>query len=241
MRITIKRDLHTLFRAGVAGGLTDAELLLRFIDRRDPAAFESLVHRHGPWSWACARQHPPRFPRRRRRVPGHVPGPRPEGRLGRTAGPCCGWLYGVAPDGHQGEGFDSEDESPGKDRCRRSPNGRGPRRGACRKTSGRSSTRSWAGFRPGIECRSCSATCKGCRGARPQKRWAGPRDGLRPSGAARAILRARLRGGASGSRELPSPWPGRPGRRRRRSPERSCPPRSRLPARSPPGRRSHRD
>src|SRR4051812_12175175 len=44
---TIDRDLHTLFHEGVTGGLSDSELLLRFVDRRDPAAFESLVQRHG--------------------------------------------------------------------------------------------------------------------------------------------------------------------------------------------------
>src|SRR5215468_8497639 len=31
-----------------AGGLTDGELLGRFVARRDEAAFEALVHRHGP-------------------------------------------------------------------------------------------------------------------------------------------------------------------------------------------------
>ncbi len=45
------RFLETLFSAGTASGLTDAQLLERFISGRDDtkeAAFESLVLRHGP-------------------------------------------------------------------------------------------------------------------------------------------------------------------------------------------------
>jgi RNA polymerase sigma factor (sigma-70 family) len=45
-------QLETLFRVGTFGGLTDAELLDRFLDRRDPdaseAAFTALIERHGP-------------------------------------------------------------------------------------------------------------------------------------------------------------------------------------------------
>lgn len=44
-------DLTTLFEEGVLGGLPDSELLERFIVRRDEAAFETLVHRHGPLVW----------------------------------------------------------------------------------------------------------------------------------------------------------------------------------------------
>jgi RNA polymerase sigma factor (sigma-70 family) len=46
------RQLETLFRVGTLGGLTDAELLDRFLDRTDgtdaEAAFTALVERHGP-------------------------------------------------------------------------------------------------------------------------------------------------------------------------------------------------
>ena len=44
-------DLSRLFTLGVAGNLTDAQLLERFIAYRDAigeAAFTELVHRHGP-------------------------------------------------------------------------------------------------------------------------------------------------------------------------------------------------
>ena len=40
--------LERLFREGVLGGLSDAQLLKRFVDGQDEAAFEALVERHGP-------------------------------------------------------------------------------------------------------------------------------------------------------------------------------------------------
>src|SRR5215475_2743971 len=40
--------LRRILPAPAAGGLTDGELLGRFVARRDEAAFEALVHRHGP-------------------------------------------------------------------------------------------------------------------------------------------------------------------------------------------------
>jgi RNA polymerase sigma-70 factor (ECF subfamily) len=44
----IHHDLRTLFEAGTTGGLSDGELLARFVARRDEPAFEALVRRHGP-------------------------------------------------------------------------------------------------------------------------------------------------------------------------------------------------
>ncbi len=41
-------DLHTLFRTGTVGGLTDVQLVDRFASRGDEAAFAALVARHGP-------------------------------------------------------------------------------------------------------------------------------------------------------------------------------------------------
>ena len=45
---TVGRDLQTLFRVGAVGGLSDGQLLEQFAKRRDEAAFEALVQRHGP-------------------------------------------------------------------------------------------------------------------------------------------------------------------------------------------------
>src|SRR5262252_3363070 len=42
------RRLRRLSGAADDGGLADAELLERFVSRRDEAAFEVLVWRHGP-------------------------------------------------------------------------------------------------------------------------------------------------------------------------------------------------
>src|SRR5207253_1955030 len=40
--------LRRAFLASGGGGLSDGELLGRFVAARDEAAFETLVHRHGP-------------------------------------------------------------------------------------------------------------------------------------------------------------------------------------------------
>ena len=42
------KHLQTLFQAGTVGGLTDGQLLERFVQRGDEAAFAALVERHGP-------------------------------------------------------------------------------------------------------------------------------------------------------------------------------------------------
>ena len=50
------RDLQTLFSVGALGGLSDGQLLERFVGRRDEAAFEALVRRHGPMVWGVCRR-----------------------------------------------------------------------------------------------------------------------------------------------------------------------------------------
>src|SRR5690349_19730026 len=49
------RQIHCLFNEGTVAGLSDAQLLERFASRRDGAAFEALVHRHGPMVLAVCR------------------------------------------------------------------------------------------------------------------------------------------------------------------------------------------
>jgi RNA polymerase sigma factor (sigma-70 family) len=47
----VLKDLHTLFRVGAVGGLTDGQLLERFLRERDDAgeaAFRALIERHAP-------------------------------------------------------------------------------------------------------------------------------------------------------------------------------------------------
>lgn len=44
---TVIRHLQTLFEGGSLGGLSDAQLLDRFVDGREAVACEGLVHRAG--------------------------------------------------------------------------------------------------------------------------------------------------------------------------------------------------
>src|SRR5262249_49265095 len=50
------RDLQTLFEVGSVGGLSDGNLLARFVADRDEAAFEALLVRHGPLVWGVCRR-----------------------------------------------------------------------------------------------------------------------------------------------------------------------------------------
>src|ERR1700733_1961418 len=42
------RQIRGLFEVGTVAGLTDGQLLDRYLTRRDESAFEALVMRHGP-------------------------------------------------------------------------------------------------------------------------------------------------------------------------------------------------
>ena len=56
---SVTRQLHALFSEGVTAGLTDAELLERFVSRNEEAAqlaFAGLVARHGPMVLGVCRQ-----------------------------------------------------------------------------------------------------------------------------------------------------------------------------------------
>lgn len=50
------RDLQTLFSVGTVGGFSDGQHLGRFAARRDEAAFETLIRRHGPMVWGVCRR-----------------------------------------------------------------------------------------------------------------------------------------------------------------------------------------
>jgi RNA polymerase sigma factor (sigma-70 family) len=53
---TALRQIHRLFEEGAVGGLTDGQLLERFLDRRDERAFETLVERHSSMVLAICRR-----------------------------------------------------------------------------------------------------------------------------------------------------------------------------------------
>jgi DNA-directed RNA polymerase specialized sigma24 family protein len=53
---TLIQQLRRIFRSGNAGGAPDGQLLEQFLGQRDEAAFEALLHRHGPMVWGvCLR------------------------------------------------------------------------------------------------------------------------------------------------------------------------------------------
>ena len=78
------KQIETLFRTGTAGGLTDGQLLERFLERRDEdaeAAFAALVDRHGAMVLRVCRQVLRDEDRRRRRRTGDVSRPGAAGRF----------------------------------------------------------------------------------------------------------------------------------------------------------------
>jgi len=52
---TMLRDVRQLFVSGSVAGLSDRELLDRFLARRDPIALEVIIKRHGPAVLAVCR------------------------------------------------------------------------------------------------------------------------------------------------------------------------------------------
>ena len=52
----VLKQVETLFQSGTAGGLTDGQLLERFLERRDEAAFAAIVDRHGMMVLRVCRQ-----------------------------------------------------------------------------------------------------------------------------------------------------------------------------------------
>ena len=53
---TVVRGLGRLFASGGMAGLSEGQLLDRFVNRRDEEAFEALVGRHGPMVLAVCRR-----------------------------------------------------------------------------------------------------------------------------------------------------------------------------------------
>jgi RNA polymerase sigma factor (sigma-70 family) len=45
------RDLQTLYSCGAVGGLSDSQLLDRFMSQREEVVFEAIIKRHGPMVW----------------------------------------------------------------------------------------------------------------------------------------------------------------------------------------------
>ena len=169
-RAVSRRSLQTLFSAGTLCGLTDGQLLERFLrgrgDAEAEAAFTALVERHGPMVLRVCRGDPGRPARRGGRLPGDVPGPGAAGRDDPAGGirwraGCMAWPAG----------------------SRRGPGGSW-RGGASWSGDGWSGS----GSAEPVSAAARGALARAVRGARPAAR-AVPRRGraLRPGG---ALLRA---------------------------------------------------
>jgi hypothetical protein len=94
----VLQRLRGLARSGAADA-TDADLLARFVARRDEAAFDALVRRHGPMAWgsvgACrVNRMTPRM-RFRRRFSCWCGKPRPSPAENCSAIGCTGWPTGL--------------------------------------------------------------------------------------------------------------------------------------------------
>ena len=189
------RDIHLLVRGGAAGGLTDGELLDRFVARGDEAAFEVLVapaRADGPGRLpADARMTAttPRTPSRPRSSSWRgAPRDRPAG-AGRALA-----ARSRPPRGDAGQRREGPSTAPG-DRSRPTlPSGRRSR-GPTATTCSRSSTANSAGSRRNTARRSCSATSRASRTRR--------RRGSSASARARSRAASRAAGPC-----WPRGWPG---------------------------------
>jgi RNA polymerase sigma factor (sigma-70 family) len=56
MKASVVKHLESLFDIGTTAGIADGPLLERFTSRRDPAAFEAIVARHGPMVFNVCRR-----------------------------------------------------------------------------------------------------------------------------------------------------------------------------------------
>ena len=192
---TVLRQIHGLFEAGTVAGLTDGQLLDRYLADRDESAFAALVMRHGPMVLGVCHSILRRFARGRGRVPGDVPGPDPQG--GHDPGPrrrrrlaASRRASGGRP-GRRRSLADGPSASTGSGRpVRRSS----PSESPLRTTIGASRcTRSSRGCPSGSASRSCSATWKARRTRRPPSSCDWSEATLRRRLAdARDLLRSRL-------------------------------------------------
>ena len=78
-------DLNRIFRGETVSGLSEWQLLERYLEARDEVAFEALVARHGPMVLGVCRRMLADHDRRRRRVSSDVSGPGPPGTPPRSA------------------------------------------------------------------------------------------------------------------------------------------------------------
>ena len=199
------RQINRLFAEGVVAGLSDAQLLERFLTQKDAGAFEVLVGRHGPMVLSVCRGDPARSARRRGRLPGDLPGPGQEG----PDNPGTRRLGGLAAPGRASR------RDPGQHR--RGPAARARKAGG---TDGRRDLNERAGRPRMICCRRCTRRSPGLPEKIPARRRP-LRPGRHDPGAGRRVNCTGANGRsdrrlAEGRERLKAPTrPTRPGTRRR--------------------------
>ena len=158
----VHRQVHRLFNFGAVGTMSDAQLLDRFVSRRDEAAeaaFEELVIRHGPMVLRVCRGvlHDAHDAEDAFQAVFLVLANR-AGSI-RRSGSVASWLFGVA------QRVAIRGEARRRAPARSTSSSRsGPPKAISRPRTisiGRSSTRRSTTCPSGSAHRSCSATCKG--------------------------------------------------------------------------------
>ena len=159
-------------QAAGLGQRADPELLSDFLDRRDPAAFEALVLRHGPLVLSACRQVLRDEAAAEDAFQATFVTLYQKAATIRNRPSVAGWLYHVARRSANSARRTEHRRASAKPPAlsSRGPSSNRTCRGARRS---RSSTRSWIGSRSPIACRWLSATYKACRGTRRRDAWAG--------------------------------------------------------------------
>src|SRR5262249_10893678 len=85
-----------LFEAGTFVGLSDGQLLERFISRRQEAAPEAPMQRHGPMGWGVCRRVLRAHHHAQGALQAPLPAPPPPAAPVLRPGKVGNWLYGVA-------------------------------------------------------------------------------------------------------------------------------------------------
>ena len=176
--------------------------------RRDEGAelaFAALVERHGPMVLRVCRGVLARPARRRGRLPGHVPGPGPQGAA--RSGCATRWGPGSTGSAYRTASCARAAAARRRRHERRAAAMCGPRDPPPRAstTSARCSTRRSTGCPSGTARRSCSADLEGLTHEQAARHWAG-RSGRSKSRLARG--RERLRQPARPAAALAGPEPG---------------------------------
>ena len=151
------RQVARVFRDGTLTGLSDRQLLDRFVEDRAEAAFEAILLRHGPMVLDVCRRLLPRTIGRRGWFPGGLPGAGAQGelsvRIDQSLGP---WLHAVAVRVAAVKGSAPPAARYARKPVEGLPTSRQRTTGSIASRSPASSMKSWPACRAGCTCRWCS-------------------------------------------------------------------------------------